>query len=160
MKKISLILILVCGVVLIAVRVHSVDSAQADEIVSLERTALDQWGRGNPNGFLDIYGSEVTYFDPGTEHRIDGRAAMADYYLPFTGKIKVVRYEMIGPKVQRQGEVAVLTYNLRSETIQPDNKEVTVRWNSTSVYARIGGKWKVIHSHWSLTALPCARGIN
>ena len=66
---------------------------------------------------------------------------------------------MIGAKVQRHGDVAVLTYNLRSEAVLPDGKPVTVRWNSTSVYARIGGAWKVIHSHWSLTTPPCAKGI-
>ena len=66
---------------------------------------------------------------------------------------------MIGPKVQRHGDVAVLTYNLRSEGVQPDGKQVTVRWNSTSVYARVGRAWKMIHSHWSLTAHSCAKGI-
>lgn len=131
----------------------------ADEVIALERAALDRWGAGDPQGFLDTYAPEVTYFDIGTEHRIDGHAAMSEYYRPLTGKIKIPRYEMIDPKVQRHAEVAVLTYNLRSEALQPDGKEVTVRWNSTSVYARIDGRWQMIHSHWSLTAAPCLRGI-
>jgi ketosteroid isomerase-like protein len=54
--------------------------------------------------------------------------------------------------------VAILTYNLRSEAVQPDGRQVTMRWNSTSVYARFGHQWKVVHSHWSLTAPPCLRG--
>jgi hypothetical protein len=54
---------------------------------------------------------------------------------------------------------AVLTHNLRSEGLQPDGKQVTVRWNSTTAYARIGGNWRMLHSHWSLTAPPCLRGI-
>jgi ketosteroid isomerase-like protein len=83
---------------------------------------------------------------------------MTDYYRPFTGKIKIARYEMIDPRVQRHGDAAVLTYNLRSEAVQPDGTQLTVRWNSTSVYARIGREWKMIHSHWSLTAPPCLRG--
>jgi ketosteroid isomerase-like protein len=44
--------------------------------------------------------------------------------------------------------------------VKPDGNPVTVRWNSTSVYAQTAGQWKVVHSHWSLTALPCANGTN
>lgn len=132
---------------------------RTDDVVALERAALDRWGKGDPTGLLEIYAPDVTYFDPGVERRIDGHAAMTEYYRPFTGKIKVPRYEMIDPGVQCHGDVAVLTYNLRSEAEQPDGKEITVRWNSTSVYAWADGAWKVIHSHWSLTALPSAQGI-
>ena len=139
---------------------RSADESQSAEIISLERAALDRWGNGDPNGFLTIYAPEITYFDPAIEQRLDGHAALTDYYRPFTGKIKIARYDMIGAKVQRHGDIAVLTYNLISETVQPDGKHVPIRWNSSSVYARISKDWKVIHSHWSLTALPCARGIN
>jgi ketosteroid isomerase-like protein len=159
MRNIVFIVLAMCGALVIAARARSADAAQADEVISLERAALDRWGKGDPKGFLETYASGITYFDPGTERRLDGHTAMTDYYWPFTGKIKIPRYEMIGPKVQRHGDVAVLTYNLRSEAVQPDGKQVTSRWNSTSVYARIGREWKVIHSHWSLTAHPCAKGI-
>ncbi len=161
MRAISLIVIAVCATLAVVTSVQSTSAAaQTDAVISLERAALDRWGNGDPHGFLDTYAQEVTYFDIATERRLDGHAAMTDYYRPITGKIKVTSYEMIAPKVQRHGDVAVLTYNLRSEAVQPDGKPLTVRWNSTSVYARFGGQWKMIHSHWSLTAPPCLRGIN
>jgi uncharacterized protein (TIGR02246 family) len=160
MRKLFLLGLALCGgAVVSAARSWSADAAQADEVISLERAALDRWGKGDPKGFLEIYAPEITYFDVGTQRRLDGLAAMTDYYRPITGKVKVPRYEMIGPKVQRHGDVAVLTYNLRSDAVQPDGKQVTVRWNSSSVYVRLGGQWKVIHSHWSLTAPPSAKGV-
>jgi uncharacterized protein (TIGR02246 family) len=134
-------------------------TATQDDIIALERAALDRWGAGDPQGFLDVYAPGITYFDIGVEHRLDGHAAMADYYRPLIGKIRIPRYEMIDPQVQQHGDAAVLTYNLRSEAVQPDGKTVTVRWNSTAVYARIDGRWRMVHSHWSLTAAPCLRGI-
>jgi len=137
-----------------AARLPLAGPAQADEVISLERAALDRWGKGDPKGFLETYAPEITYFDPFTQRRVDGIAALTEYYRPITGKIKVLRYEMIGTKVQRHGDVAVLTYNLSSEGVQPDGKPLTVRWNSSSVYVRMDGKWKVIHSHWSLTTPP------
>jgi len=161
MRTIPLAVLAVCAIVAGAARVQSVDAAaQAETVVALERSALDRWGNGDPTGYLDVYAPEITYFDIATEKRLDGHATMADYYRPLTGKIKVVSYEMLSPKVQHHGDVAVLTYNLRSEAVQPDGKPLTVRWNSTAVYARIGGQWKMIHSHWSLTAPPCLRGTN
>jgi ketosteroid isomerase-like protein len=158
MKRIMLLVLVMCGVLVLGTQARSLYAEQSHPAIALERAALDRWGKGDPGGFLEIYAPEVTYFDVATERRMDGHPAMAEYFRPLTGKIKVSRYEMIEPKVQHHGDVAVLTYNLRSEGVQPDGKEVTVRWNSTSVYVRTGATWKVVHSHWSLTALPCARG--
>jgi hypothetical protein len=66
------------------------------------------------------------------------------------GEIAIDRYEMIGPKVQRHGKVALLTFNLVNYRRQADGSEQpVVRWNSTEVYARVDGHWRIIHSHWS-----------
>lgn len=160
MRSICVVVLALGAAVALGAHARATDAAVADAVVSLERGALDRWGKGDPNGFLEIYAPEVTYFDAGVERRIDGHAAMKEYLLPLTGKIKVSSYEMIGTKVQQHGDIAVLTYNLRSEAVKPDGKPVTVAWNSTSVFARSAAGWKVVHSHWSLTALPCASGIN
>ncbi len=123
-----------------------------EKIVAMERAALDRWGKGDPQGYLEIMAPGVTYFDPSREKRLDGLAAVKEYMIPFTGKIRIDRYDMINPLVQRDGDVAVLTFNLVDVGKQPDREEkLTVRWNSTEVYRRIDGNWKIIHSHWSYT---------
>jgi ketosteroid isomerase-like protein len=38
--------------------------ATTAQIVMLERAALDRWGNGDPSGFLELYATDVTYFDP------------------------------------------------------------------------------------------------
>jgi ketosteroid isomerase-like protein len=120
-------------------------------IIALERAALDRWGKGDPQGYLESYAPDITYFDPGAERRMDGLPAMQALLLPLTGKIRVERYEMIDPKVQHDGDVAVLSYNLVSHAKRANGDSLVVRWNSTAVYQRISGTWKIIHSHWSLT---------
>ncbi len=120
-----------------------------ERIVALEKAALDRWGKGDPQGYLETYAPEITYFDPAREKRADGIQAMKDYLLPITGKIKVDRYEMIDAKVQAMGDVAVLSYQLMSHAIMADGSPVTVRWNSTKVYRLIGKDWKLVHDHWS-----------
>jgi ketosteroid isomerase-like protein len=120
------------------------------DIVAMERAALDRWGKGDPEGYLDIMADEVTYFDPMQEKRIDGIEAMKKMLAPLTAKINVSRFDMIDPKVQRHGDSALLTFNLVSYVGQPDGKELAVaRWNSSELYGRVNGQWRIVHSHWS-----------
>jgi ketosteroid isomerase-like protein len=125
----------------------------SQEIIALERAALDRWINSDPQGYLDLFAPAVTSFDPFQEKRVDGLEAMKTLLASvknLKGRIKDPRYEMIAPKVQHHGDVALLSFNLINYGKLPDQPEtVLARWNSTEVYARINGKWKIIHSHWS-----------
>jgi ketosteroid isomerase-like protein len=126
-----------------------------NEVVARERAALDRWVTGDPDGYLEILAREVTYFDPNQEQRTDGLDAMVallgpirNVTLPFTEP----RYEMIAPKVQQYGDVALLTFNLVNYAKMAGQPEAVLsRWNATQVYRRIDGQWKIVHSHWSYT---------
>lgn len=146
MQHILLILI-ACG----ALASCAKTSARFDpeKIIALEKTALDRWGKGDPQGYLETYAPEITYFDPARDKRADGIQAMKDYLAPLAGKINVDRYEMIDTKVQRMGDVAVLSYQLISHATLPNGSPLTVRWNSTKVYGLFDGNWKLFHDHWS-----------
>jgi len=141
----------ILAILLIALSISC--SRPADEtIIALERGALDRWGKGDPQGFFEIMASDQTYFDPATAKRIDGQDALKKYFAPIAGKIRIERVEMIDPKVQRSGDLAVLTFNLVDYGGQFNGgPKTTTRWNSTEVYQRINGSWKIIHSHWSYT---------
>ena len=133
-------------------RTPSVDPVR-DEIIALERAALDRWIKLDPQGYLDTYAPEVTYFDPTTDKRVDGQDAMQARFAPMKN-IKAPftdpRYELIEPKVQRHGDVAILTFNAVTYGKMAGKPETVLsRWNSTEVYGRVGGKWRIIHSHWS-----------
>jgi ketosteroid isomerase-like protein len=126
------------------------DTFDPDQIVAMERAALDRWGAGDPLGYLEIMATDVTYFDPTQERRVDGLGAMTDLLVPFTGKIRVDRYDMVKPLVQGHGDAAILTFNLVSYRRRPDGTEDAIsHWNATEGYARIDGYWRIVHSHWS-----------
>jgi ketosteroid isomerase-like protein len=125
-----------------------------EEVVARERAALDRWVTGDPDGYLEILAPDVTYFDPNQEKRTDGLDAMVALLgpirhvkLPFTEP----RYEMIDPKVQRYGDVALLTFNLINYGKLSARETVLARWNATQVYRRVDGEWRITHSHWSYT---------
>lgn len=122
----------------------------AKEIIGIERAALDQWGHGDPQGFLQLFAPEVTYFDPYVKQRVDGFEAMKMTLGALAGTFTIPRCEMIGPVVQFHGNTAVLTFNLVNYRA---SGEVINRWNATEIYSRMNRQWKIIHSHWSLTAV-------
>ena len=123
---------------------------RAADVIAVERAALDRWGRGDPQGFLETYAPDVTYFDPMQATRVDGLEAMKELLAPIAGKIKIHRYEMQNAKVQHHGDIAVLTYNVVNFIKDSDGPEKAgTRWNSTTVFRRDSGRWRTIHSHWS-----------
>jgi hypothetical protein len=122
------------------------EKEMADTIISMEKAALDRWGKGDPSGFLEISDSDVVYFDPSLERRIDGLEALTRYYEKIRGRVHIDRFELLNPKVQLSEDAAVLTFNYVSYTGEKVN-----RWNCTEVYKRKDKGWRIIQTHWSLT---------
>jgi hypothetical protein len=122
----------------------------ADKIVAMEKAALDRWIKGDPDGFLEISSDEVTYFDPFLEKRLDGLMVLKKRYETMRGKVNNSHYEMIDPKVQLCGNTAVLTFNFKGYSKNPDGSEkLRSHWHTTEVYSLIHGRWKIISTHWS-----------
>jgi ketosteroid isomerase-like protein len=116
------------------------------QIINMERAALDRWGRGDPDGFLEISALDVAYFDPFLPERIDGLSALRKYYAELRGQIFIDSYEIVDPEVKVQGEIAILTYCLVSRGGGDE-----MRWNTTEVYRRGADGWRIVHTHWSFT---------
>ena len=124
----------------------SKDAAIAAEVLALERAALDRWGNGDPDGYAEISAPDVTYFDPFQERRLNGLPELNALYDQFRGKIKILRDEIVDPRVQIVGDAAILTFTYVSQ-----GSEGSMSWNCTEVYARTHAKWKILHTHWSFT---------
>jgi ketosteroid isomerase-like protein len=117
-------------------------------IVAQERSALEQWSKGNTLGYLDVVADDVTYFDDiGAHARVEGIAAMRTYLTSLRGKIPPHRYEMLDPKVQLYGDIGILT--LRYEAYGTAAEPLS-RWKATAVYRRADDQWRIVHAHWSL----------
>lgn len=129
-------------------------------ILALEQEINDRWGKGDVDGALDVYSEDVTYFDPITEVRMEGRKAVETYFRQFfEGKLNVLRNEIPNPQVIvcDGGDLAVLSYNLLNFVGDGQGGEKAgTAWNSTQIYRLINGQWRVVHVNWSFTRHPAA----
>jgi ketosteroid isomerase-like protein len=120
----------------------------AQEVTTLERSALDKWAQGKPLGFVDIGADDVTWFDfnPGPQGRVEGLEAVRNMLAPLAQQIPPHTYELVDPKVQVYGNTSILTFHWSGTTTegQPMGK-----WKVTSVYHWKDGKWWMVHAHWS-----------
>ncbi len=102
----------------------------AATVLAMEQAALDRWGKGDPSGFIEISAPDVVYFDPFQPRRMDGRAALEQYYEGLRGHVHIDRDQIISPNMQVIGNAAVLTFNCISWSGEKRN-----RWNCTEVNA-------------------------
>ena len=116
----------------------------ASEILALERHAMDGWLKGDPGPQLAITDPQITYFHVVVDGRIEGLPAVKALYERFRGAPLFDSYEILNPKVQVSGEVAILTYRLAQHA-----GTVTTFWDATQVYQLKKEGWRVIHTHWS-----------
>ncbi|MDX2150637.1 MAG: nuclear transport factor 2 family protein [Bryobacteraceae bacterium] len=115
-----------------------------EEIIGLETRALERWGNGDPDGFLELCDPEVTYFDPFSKGRLDLDALRA-LYESIRGQVRIDSFQLVEPRVQVHGDLAILTFRFVSR-----GSEGSLNWHTTEVYRRCGACWRILHTHWSL----------
>ena len=99
------------------------------------------------SAYIANIGSEIGYFEPILEKRLDGLEPLRKMYEVLRGRVHADKYDMLNTRVQMVGDAAILSFNL----ISIENG-VPFRWNCTEVFAKEkDGQWKIVHSHWSVT---------
>lgn len=122
-------------------------------------TAHAQWAAEAAGGSIAeemaTVADDYTEFNPSYPVRLDGKTANAKLYeASEMDGAKPVAAEMMNPKVQVYGDVAILTYNYAGVTQTKDGKTKASSGKSTRVYARQNGQWKLVHAHFSSVDVP------
>lgn len=119
----------------------------ANEIIALEKAALDKYYKGDMSGYLNLWSKKnFTYFDANTVLRIDKYEEVADFLNKYVaGRMYADSYEFVSPRVQIGADMVVLTYQLHADTTL-----IEMHYNVIEVFQKEDGEWKVIHSTWDL----------
>jgi ketosteroid isomerase-like protein len=125
-------------------------AAVQTELIRLEDCAMERWRQGDPMGWTELIAPEVTYVDPALTQPIVGHEAYTKYMEALIGKISYGASHYMRPDAAVCGDTAVLTFNYQGSTPRADGTlQLFALWNTTEVYARVDGQWKIIHTHWS-----------
>ncbi len=83
------------------------------------------------------------------------------YMESLKGKVRYDGSNFIRPRAAVYGDVAVLTYNYQGSTREADGSvKLYPAWDTTEVYARVDGAWKIIHTHWSYVSHVAAERVD
>jgi hypothetical protein len=122
----------------------SPETDAAQEVLTLERQAMDGWLAGNPDPQLAVTDRQITYIHAVAGQRLEGIDAVREMFERYRGRPLFDSYEILEPIVQSSGDIAILTYQLERH-----NGAATSYWHGTQVYQRKPEGWRVIHTHWS-----------
>jgi len=119
-----------------------------DEIIAL---TYKIWKAENENDMAvrnKYISDDYTEFNSGYSTRIDGKAKnfnLSD--ANFTAGSSLAN-EMLNPKVQVFGDVAILTYNYAGVVKENDGDVRSTKAKSTRVYVKMNGDWKLVHANF------------
>jgi len=98
---------------------------------------------------------EYTEFNADYSTRLDGKTINAHLEeANMTDPGAAVAAEMANEKVQVYGDVAILTYNYVGINREKDGKFQPSRAKSTRVFAKLSGKWMLVHGNFASDPLP------
>jgi ketosteroid isomerase-like protein len=93
---------------------------------------------------------DYTEFNSSYSTRIDGKSTNVKLSDPGVMGEGTVAAEMLNPKVQVYGDVAILSYNYAGVMKDSDGKVTTSKAKSTRVYVNMNGSWKLVHANFAL----------
>lgn len=119
------------------------------EVIALARA---EWAAENANQpaaqQLAAAADDYTEFNADRPVRLDGKAAiLVDRDAQADGNNSVS--QLMDAKVQTYGDTAILTYSFVGVHKNKDGTSKATNGKSTRVYARIDGKWMLVHGHFS-----------
>jgi putative oxidoreductase len=125
------------------------EQAATAEVVSAERELWSRFKKHDVEGMLEMMDRDFTAFSGGMPKRLDGPAAEEAHARYFLDDLKgeVLRYDILDPRVQNFGDVAVLTYHF-AVNVTMLGKMQAQTGKDTSVWVRRGKTWKQVHYHY------------
>jgi ketosteroid isomerase-like protein len=156
MKKRASVVIMICGLfslvlgglIFSAGKASQSEAEALEEILALELATYETWyGKSDPTAYTQMFADKATYFDPAMADKIED-SAIKEHLMAFAGQIPNFDYEILNPRVDLYGDVAVFTFNL--EAYNPTDGTVALHAKSTAVLTHTNDGWKKIHAHWTI----------
>lgn len=127
--------------------------ADADrEVLDVVEAWNRAFARNDAATYFSFVDEGITVMTPSSPYRVEGIADdRAGFELDLkTGKGRVGLFQELQPRVQRFGDLAVVTYYSRGD-YGPAGQERTAYYKETDVLVKRDGRWRIVHIHVSAT---------
>jgi ketosteroid isomerase-like protein len=156
-KHLSLFVVLfvlsVCGLCAVAASNAAAETSQqaiAAQIIAREKAAFDAWQKKDKAFWADYLAEDATaFFSQSPYLESDPKTNFLPKFEQYTEMMKTLDFQMYNPRVQAYGDTAILTYNA-SSTVNFAGRTMSYTSKVTSVYAKQGNTWRVVHTHESM----------
>jgi ketosteroid isomerase-like protein len=149
------ILVFTCLIALCVSAFGQSNKQIADEVIAMTRAQWAAEMNHNAVEAMKNVADDFTEFTGDYATRLDGKTInvrLEEANMTDTG-VRVAA-EMANEKVQVYGDAAILTYNFVGINKDRDGKFQPVRAKSTRVFAKLAGKWMLVHANFGSDPLP------
>jgi calcium/calmodulin-dependent protein kinase (CaM kinase) II len=132
------------------------DDAKLDEtqreLLQITWRMLEAINTGDANTYAELSSSDLSCYEDVCQYRIDG----LEFHLSLirqmseSPEIKPARFDMLTPRVQVYGDTGIVTYT-RLMTYNDSGRPRWTTCNETRVFVKLGGTWRMVHFHRSVT---------
>jgi uncharacterized protein (TIGR02246 family) len=124
--------------------------AIAAQIIAREKAGFEAWQRKDKAFFNDLFTDDSSYFGFMSPYlQIDPKQNFLPKMDKYFEMFKMDDFEMLNPRVQVYGDVAILTYN-HSVAGNFAGQQMNYTGKMTVVYVKQGNTWRVAHGHESI----------
>lgn len=128
----------------------SSQQAIAAQIIAREKASAEAWQRKDKAFFNDLFTDDSSYFGFMSPYlQIDPKQNFLPKMDKYFEMFKMDDFEIINPRVQVYGDVAILTYN-SSVSGNFAGQPMNYTGKMTVVYVKQGNTWRVAHGHESI----------
>ena len=127
----------------------------ADEVLAVTKAQWAAEMKKNTAEAMKNIADDYTELNSDYSTRVEGKDVASRLGEAFiSGSGSLVAAEMLNPRVQQYGDVAVLSYNFAGVVKDKDGKIENTRAKSTRVYVRKGGQWWLVHANFGADPQP------
>jgi len=122
------------------------------ELLEITWRMLEAINTGDANTYASLSSADLSCYEDVCQYRIDG----LEFHLSLirqmsaSPEMKPTRFDMLTPRVQVYGDTGIVTYT-RLMTYSDNSRPRWTTCNETRVFVRLGGAWKMVHFHRSVT---------
>jgi len=150
LKNVSFFVFLALGFISALYAQTPVPSAE-DEVIALTYKIWKAEMNMDMTEMNKYLADDYTEFNSDYSTRVDGKkmnVALSEALSMNGGKILAA--EMLNPKVQVYGDVAILSYNYAGVNKDKDGVVISNKAKSTRVYVKMNGEWKLVHANFGM----------